>query len=90
MLGGGMLGIIVVGDVFIVYQVLQKNKEYSFIVFKIQDEKIIIVVEKGDKSLMWDDLIFCLFVDNGVYVVYDLLYKVKLGVENIKFILIIW
>lgn len=39
---------------------------------------------------MWDDLIFCLFVDNGVYVVYDLLYKVKLGVENIKFILIIW
>lgn len=88
--GGGMSGITVAGDAFTAYQALQKNKEHSFIVFKIQDEKTIIVAEKGDKSLTWDDLISRLPADNGAYVVYDLSYKAKSGAENTKPILITW
>ncbi|XP_022340128.1 uncharacterized protein LOC111134890 [Crassostrea virginica] len=88
--GGGMSGVTVADDAVTAYQALQKNKEHSFIIFKIQDEKKIIVAEKGDKSQSWDELISRLPPDNGAYVVYDLSYKAKSGAENTKPILITW
>ena len=85
-----MSGVTVADDAVTAYQALQKNKEHSFIIFKIQDEKKIIVAEKGDKSQSWDELVSRLPPDNGAYVVYDLSYKAKSGAENTKPILITW
>ena len=80
-----MSGVTVADDAVTAYQALQKNKEHSF-----QDEKKIIVAEKGDKSQSWDEMISCLPPDNGAYVVYDLSFKTKSGGEKTKPILITW
>ena len=88
--GGGMSGVTVAEDAVTAYQALQKNKEHSFIIFKIQDEKKIIVAEKGDNSQTWDEMISCLPPDNGAYVVCNFSFKTKSGGEKTKPLLITW
>jgi cofilin len=89
--GGGMSGVSVAEEVLTTYQEIKAGRKHSFVFYEIgKDRKEIVLKETADKSQTWDDMLAKLSPDKPVYVVFDLTYEGKSGINADKPILITW
>jgi cofilin len=77
-------------DCTVVYNRMKMEKDLRYIIFKIEEEKIVVIDKVGTKETSHSQFISDIVSNEPRFAVYDLEYETNDGIQAQKLILIYW